>query len=85
MRTICAATDALSASARVTLNGVVQPSGAGITFASEHAGYLRRLVRPWRVVNDRFVEEEIVVGDVQIDFPDLSVEEVTNLEGMRFV
>lgn len=69
MHTLCAGVDALSIHARVILDGAVQSPDSGITFASEHAGYVRRLVPGSEV-------ERIEVGEVRIDFPDLSPEEV---------
>jgi len=71
--------DALAMYARITLDGVEQTD---CTYASEHAGYVRRLVRR----NGHFVAEgdhpleETVAGDVVIDFPRLTPEQVERLE-----
>jgi hypothetical protein len=62
--------DALAMDAHVTLDGVPQDA---CTYASEHAGYVRRLMRR---DEDGRVAEETVAGDVRITFPGLTPEQV---------
>lgn len=67
--------DALAMDAHVTLDGVPQDA---CTYASEHAGYVRRLMRRdgALVIEDGRVAEETVAGDVRITFPGLTPEQV---------
>lgn len=74
--------DALAQFARVAVDGEIQPND--VTFASEHAGFIRHYTRPPRVEGDRFAEE-IKTGDVVIDFPGLSADRIAELDDMRAV
>jgi len=77
-----AATDGLGIYAQVTLDGVPQDA---CTYASEHAGYVRRVVRrDGRFVRDGdHAAEETVAGDVRITFPELTAEQVEMLSTCR--